>query len=81
VARIVVVRGVALAAVGASAGFLLVLVLVRSLRADFPDLTAHAAGWNLAVVAAVVCAVALGASWLPAARAARIAPALALRAE
>ena len=81
VARIVVVRGVALAAVGVSAGCLLVLVLVRSLGADFPDLTAHAAGWNLAVVAAVVCAVALGASWLPAARAARIAPAQTLRAE
>lgn len=81
VARIVVVRGVALATAGVSAGLLLVLLLVRSLGAEFPDLTSHVAGWSLGVVAAVMCAIALGASWLPALRVARIDPAAALRGE
>jgi putative ABC transport system permease protein len=81
VARLVLVRGVALAAIGVSAGFVLMLLLIRSFGAEFPALAANASGWNLTVVAAAMFAIALAASWLPAVRVGRIAPASALRAE
>ena len=81
VARIVLVRGVGLAAIGVTAGAVLGFLLIRLLARDFPDLTAHARGWNAAAVAMAICGIALAASWLPAARVARIPPALALRSE
>ena len=81
VARLVLVRGVALAAIGVSAGIVLIFLAIRSFGTDFPGLAANASAWNLTAVAVSMFAIALGASWLPALRVARIAPAVALRAE
>ena len=58
-----------------------IFVAVRSFGAEFPALAANAGGWTLAIVAVSMLAIALAASWLPSVRAARIAPAAALRAE
>ena len=81
VARIVIVRGISLAAIGVSAGIALNVVAVRSLEAAFPALAANAGNRTLAIVAVPILTIALAASWLPSMRAARIAPAAALRAE
>jgi putative ABC transport system permease protein len=81
VARIVLMRGLALAAVGVAAGVVLIVVALRSVAADVPTIAAGATGTTLAVVAVMMFAVALCASWLPAIRVARIAPIGALRAQ
>ena len=81
VARIVIVRGMSLAAIGVSAGIALNVVAVRSLEAAFPALAANAGNRTLAIVTVPILTIALAASWLPSMRAARIAPAAALRAE
>ena len=81
VARIVLVRGISLAAIGVSAGIALIVLAVRSFGSEFPALAANAGGWTLTIVAVSMLAIALAASWLPSVRAARIAPAAALRAE
>ncbi len=81
VARLVLVRGVALAAVGVSAGIVLIFLAIRSFGTEFPALAANASGWNLTAVAISMFVIAFGASWLPAVRVGRIAPAAALRAE
>jgi putative ABC transport system permease protein len=81
VARIVLMRGLTLAAVGISAGVVLIVVALRSVAADVPAMATGASGATLAAVAALMFAIALGASWLPAIRVARIAPIGALRAQ
>ena len=81
VARLVLVRGVALAAVGVFAGIVLIFLAIRSFGTEFPALAANASGWNLTAVAISIFVIAFGASWLPAVRVGRIAPAAALRAE
>jgi putative ABC transport system permease protein len=81
VARIVVMRGSALAAIGVAAGGVLIMLAVRSVAADFPAIASSASGPTLAVIAALMFAIALVASWVPAVRVARIAPAAALRSE
>jgi putative ABC transport system permease protein len=81
VARIVLMRGLALAGAGVAAGIVLIVVALRSVAADFPAMATGASGTTLAVVAGVMFVIALGASWLPAVRVARIAPIGALRAQ
>ena len=81
VARIVLMRGFALAAIGVSAGGVLIVLAIRSVGADFPAIATSANGPTFAAVAVLMFAIALGASWLPAVRVGRIAPATALRAE
>ena len=81
VARIVLMRGLALAAIGVSAGMVLTLLAIRAFGAEFPPSRRTPAPQSFAAVAASMFAIALGASWLPALRVARIAPAAALRAE
>ena len=80
VTRKVLVRGITLAAIGVSAGIALVSLAVRSFGSEFPAQAASAGGWTLTVVAVLMLAIALAASWLPSVRAARIAPAAVLRA-
>jgi ABC-type lipoprotein release transport system permease subunit len=60
---------------------MLIVLAVQSFGADVPVFAANADTGVLAAVAASMFAIALGASWLPAIRARRIAPASALRAE
>jgi ABC-type antimicrobial peptide transport system permease subunit len=81
VARIVLMRGVALAAIGVSAGVILIVLALRSVAEDFPAIATSASGTTLGAVAVLMFAIALGASWLPAVRVARIAPIGALRYE
>ncbi|HEY0284208.1 MAG TPA: ABC transporter permease [Vicinamibacterales bacterium] len=81
VARIVVMRGLALAAIGVAAGLVLIVLVIRAFGSEFPGIASNAGAATLAAVVAVMFAIALGASWLPALRVARIAPAAALRAE
>jgi predicted permease len=81
VARIVLMRGLALAASGLVAGGLLLALGIQLVRADFPTMATTASGTTLAAVALAMCAIALAASWLPAVRVARIAPIGALRAQ
>jgi predicted permease len=79
--RIVLVRGLALAATGVSTGALLIFLAVRSFGADVPSFASDVNAGILAAVAASMFAIALAASWLPAPRVGRIAPGAALRAE
>ena len=81
VARIVLVRGIALAAIGVSAGIALIFVAVRSFERRISSSGGECRRWTLAIVAVSMFAIALAASWLPSMRVARIAPAAALRAE
>jgi ABC-type antimicrobial peptide transport system permease subunit len=81
VARIVLMRGLTLAAVGVAAGVVLIVVALRTVAADVPAMATGASSTTLAAVAVVMFAIALGASWLPAVRVARIAPIGALRAQ
>jgi ABC-type lipoprotein release transport system permease subunit len=81
VARIVLIRGLALAAVGIAAGVVLIVVALRSVAEDVPAMATVASGTTLAAVAVMMFVIALGASWLPAVRVARIAPIGALRAQ
>jgi len=81
VARIVLRRGIALAAVGVAAGMILMMLAVRSVETDFPAFATSASTPTVAAVAVVMFAIALGASWVPAVRVSRIAPIGALRAQ
>ena len=81
VARIVLMRGVALAVIGVSAGVVLMVLALRSVAEDFPAIATSASGTTLAAVAVVIFVIALGASWVPAVRVGWIAPLAALRAE
>jgi predicted permease len=81
VARVVLMRGMTLAAVGVAAGVVLIVVALRSVAAEVPAMTTGASGTTLAAVAVMMFAIALCASWLPAVRVARIATIGALRAQ
>ena len=81
VARIVLMRGLVLAAIGVLTGGVLIALAIRSVPADFPAFATSASGAIFATVAVMMFAIALAASWLPASRVARIAPAVALRAD
>jgi len=80
VARMVAVRGLVLVGIGVAAGLLLFAVVAQFLRAFLYGVSASdpitLAGATLALVA-----IGLVASWVPAWRAARVDPAIALRAE
>jgi ABC-type antimicrobial peptide transport system permease subunit len=80
IARSVAVRGLELVAVGVLAGFALYAVAARFLRAFLYGVTASDPVTLVVVTLALVGTAAL-ASWLPARRAARVDPAVALRAE
>ena len=80
VARIVLMRGLALAAIGVATGACSSFWRSERSAPMFRPSRRMPAG-NPAAVAASMFAIALGASWLPALRVARIAPAAALRAE
>ena len=80
VSRMVVREGMRLALMGAAAGLVLAFVLVRFLQ----SLVFGVSTWDaltFAAVAALVCLVALLASYLPARRATRVDPMVALRHE
>ena len=81
VARIVLRRGFALTAIGVSFGVVLVTWAIRSAAGDFPFIAEAAGGTTVTAIGLVMFAVALAASWLPAQRVARTAPASALRAD
>ena len=74
-------RGLVLAAIGVSAGVALTFVAIRALGPEFPAITATPRVAIFMAVAVSMFAIALGASWVPAVRVARTAPAAALRAE
>jgi len=81
VVRIVLMRGLVLAAIGVSAGVALTLLAIGAFGAEYSAIASNARVAIFAAVAASMFAIALGASWLPAIRVGRIAPAVALRAE
>ena len=81
VARIVLMRGLVLAAIGVSAGVALTLLAIRTFGAEYSAIASNASVTIFATVTASMFAIALGASWVPAFRVGRIAPAAALRAE
>ena len=78
VARLVVRGGMRLAAVGIATGFALTVIAVRALPSDLQAM-ADAPAPILQAVALLLFGIALCASWLPAIRVARLAPAEALR--
>lgn len=80
VVRLVVGQGARLTAIGLAAGLVGGVALARLLGALLYQVGA-ADPATFAVAAAVLASVALGASWLPARRASRIDPAVALRRE
>ncbi|HUP40562.1 MAG TPA: FtsX-like permease family protein [Vicinamibacterales bacterium] len=68
VARIVLLRGMALAAVGVAAGMILMMLTVQSVPADFPAIATSRSTMIVAAVTAMMFAIALCASWVPAVR-------------
>jgi len=80
VTRLVIRRGLRLAAIGIGAGFVLTLVAIRLLPPDVQGL-ADAPAPVLRSVSILMIQIALLASAVPASRAGRIAPAAALREE
>jgi ABC-type antimicrobial peptide transport system permease subunit len=80
VTRMVLGSGVRLALIGAGIGLLGSIGLSRLLTSTLPNLHAHG-GLVLASAAGMLVLIALGACYLPARRAARIDPIIALRSE
>jgi predicted permease len=78
VARMVLTRGVLLSGIGIAAGCVLTLIGARVLGPDLPAV-ADAPVSILVAVAMLLLAIALCASWLPARRVSKIAPAFALK--
>ena len=81
VARIVLMRGLVLAAIGVSAGVALIVAGAPMRSAPSSRHRRQCQRIDLRGRPASMFAIALGASWLPALRVGRIAPAVALRAE
>ncbi|MCP3168910.1 ABC transporter permease [Myxococcus qinghaiensis] len=73
-------QGVKLAGLGVGLGLVLSLVLARLLSTLLYGVTAYDP-WTFVGVAALLSGVALGATWLPAHRATRVDPIIALKAE
>ena len=80
IARLVAARGLLLTAIGVALGFALYALVAPFLRAFLYGVTTSDPSTLVATTLALVGAASL-ASWLPARRAARVDPALALRAE
>lgn len=80
VARVILREALILAAIGASAGLVLVLAVTRLIRSQLYDV-APADPLTLTCVIATLVMVALISAWLPARRAARVNPVEALRCE
>nr|MDQ6925767.1 FtsX-like permease family protein [Candidatus Eremiobacteraeota bacterium] len=80
IVRLVVREGAVLAGIGVVAGIAGAALLTRALRTVLYGVTA-ADPVSFALAAAALTGVALFAAWLPARRAARVDPAIALRAE
>ena len=80
VMRLIVGHGMTLAGIGAAVGLAVAWGITQSMRALLYDLSPHDPA-TYAWIVAVVAAVALLASYLPARRATRVDPLLALRAE
>jgi len=80
VLALVLRQGLRLTGLGVAVGLALSLGLARLLGAMLYGVAAYDA-WTFAGVAALLCAVALVATWLPARRATRVDPILALKAE
>ena len=80
VARLVLRRGMRLAAIGVVSGFVLTLIAIRLLPAEARGM-ADAPAPILRAVALLLFEITLAASLLPAVRVRRIAPAVALRAD
>jgi ABC-type antimicrobial peptide transport system permease subunit len=80
VLALVLGQGLKLAGLGVAVGLALSLVLARLLRARLYGVTAYDP-WPFVGVAALLCGVALLATWLPARRATRVDPIIALRSE
>jgi len=84
VTALVVRQGVAPAALGLGGGLLLALALTRALRASLAPMLYDVGPSDLptyGAVAALIFAVALVAAWVPARRATRVDPMVALRSE
>jgi predicted permease len=80
IVRDVVARGVAMAASGVFLGAIVAIALGRYIQPLLFNISAHDPG-VFAIVAVVVIAIAVVASWGPARRAGRVDPVIALRAE
>jgi len=78
--RMVLLDGLKLAAIGCAIGMLVAFFLPRLFKAAFYDFQVLG-GWLFLVVPAVIGAVALLACYIPARRAARVDPMVALRYE
>jgi putative ABC transport system permease protein len=78
--RLVVGQGLLLALIGTATGLAGALVLTRYLRSLLFDVS-PTDPWTFIAVPVVLCAVAFGASYFPARRAARVDPIVALRYE
>jgi putative ABC transport system permease protein len=77
---LVVGQGLLLALIGTATGLAGALVLTRYLRSLLFDVS-PTDPWTFIAVPVVLCAVAFGASYFPARRAARVDPIVALRYE
>jgi len=80
VTRMILGHGLRLTVVGTIMGSLVSIVAVRVLRTFMYEMSVYDAP-TFAAVAVLLCVVALIASWLPARRASRVDPVLALRAD
>ena len=80
VMRMILGHGLRLTVVGTIIGAMLSIAAVRVLRAMMFEMSVYDAP-TFAAVAVLLCIVALIASWLPARRASRVDPVLALRAD
>src|SRR5262245_33311559 len=80
VSRMVLGQGLRLTLIGIAVGSILSIAAVRVLRAWMYEMSVYDAP-TFAAVAALLIVVALVASWLPARRASRVDPVLALRAD
>jgi ABC-type antimicrobial peptide transport system permease subunit len=78
VARLVLRQGLGLALAGTASGLLPALAVVRLLPHALPGMQAGDP-WTLSAVSALLIGVALASAWLPARRAARVDPTVALR--
>jgi ABC-type antimicrobial peptide transport system permease subunit len=80
VTRLILSQGVILAILGATIGLGASMLAVRAVRSLLYDTSVYDP-WIFAAVVAMLVAVATVASWIPARRASRVDPVLALRAE
>ncbi|MGH8436990.1 MAG: ABC transporter permease, partial [Pseudomonas sp.] len=80
VTRMILGQGLQFTLIGVAVGSLLSIAAVRVLRAWMYEMSVYDAP-TFAAVAVLLCVVALIASWLPARRASKLDPVLALRAE